>query len=57
MKIIRIEVSEMKENQSRENKHDFEHQQEKFVVCCGEIKPIVIPEQKEEEDKECTEQS
>ena len=35
---------------------DTKTQPEEFLTCCGGIKPIVIPERKEEGEKECTEQ-
>ncbi len=33
-----------------------EMQAEEFVICCGGMKPIIIPEGEGKEEEECTEQ-
>lgn len=47
----------MKKNRSDENTPDAKNQSEVFVVYCGGIQPVVIPEQKEDEVAESPEQS
>ena len=50
MKIIRSGVNNMKKNGS-----ESEKKPEDFVISCGGIQPIILPEQEEEEEA-CTEQ-
>ena len=45
MKIFRTGISDMTQMQP-----------EKIVTLCGGIRPVVIPEQEEKEEEECTEQ-
>ena len=46
----------MKKNRSDENTPDAKNQSEAFVVYCGGIRSVVIPEQTEDEVAESPEQ-